>query len=127
MTLPTKPEVDIADQLEAYIGLTGFHHLPHVVLLDALMEIRQLRERLVEAGTSWLPEAPAAEVHDITPMQDPIGLARDMEVRAQDKDFVAGFYLLMTEDGKLYYDGCSERRADLLWALERMKAEILAD
>lgn len=126
MTLPVKPKLDIADQLEAYIGLNGFHHLPHVVLLDAVMEIRQLRERLVEAGTSWLAGEPA-EVVDITPMQDPIGLARDMVVRAQTENCKAAFYMLVDEDDELIYDGCAEQRKELLWALERLKAILLAD
>ena len=66
-------------------------------------------------------------VKDITPDHNPISLARDMVEIAGKEDAVAGFYLIAFADGTLTFDCAGNRRADLVWALEKMKLEILND
>lgn len=64
-------------------------------------------------------------IADITPTQDPILLARRMEKQAQEENVVAGFYMLIKADGVILRNGCAEKRMELLWALERMKQDLL--
>ena len=54
-------------------------------------------------------------------------MARDMLKAAEDEDSIAGFYLVLKSDGRMKYDGCGETRRDLVWALEKMKAEVIGD
>lgn len=60
---------------------------------------------------------------DITPNHNPVKLAQTMVEKAPGA--VAGFFILLDEDGGLYRDmnGMSER--DILWALEKCKNELL--
>jgi len=106
-----KMAMTLADKLDAYAAKTGFHHVPHAILIEAAVALREKKM--------------TAEVIDITKPDDPIGLARQMEKDAQADSFVAGFYMLVKEDGTLLYEGCAERRAELVWAIERLKAKLL--
>ena len=65
------------------------------------------------------------KVVDITPNHDPMGLARDMVKAVEKEGIVAGFYVLLTEEGDLIYDGAAYHKKDLLWALERTKQNLL--
>lgn len=67
-----------------------------------------------------------SEVTDITPEHNPIALAREMEERAKQPDCVTGFYILIFKDGTMEYEGCADRKKDLLWALELMKKKVLS-
>ena len=66
---------------------------------------------------------PLAEVLDITPAHEPIGIARQMVKHAIGAK--AGLYVLMGDDDKLSWDMAGHCRKDLLWALERMKQELM--
>ena len=64
-----------------------------------------------------------AEVIDITPPHEPIGVAREMVRRAVGAK--AGLYVLVHADGKLSWSMAGHARKDILWALERMKQELM--
>jgi hypothetical protein len=65
------------------------------------------------------------EVHDITPLHNPVSLARQMVKDAEDEGSIAGFYILLNTDDSLTYQGAGVTSKDLLWALERMKGLVL--
>lgn len=65
------------------------------------------------------------KIHDITPSHNPISIARDMVDLAP--SCVAGFYVLLDKNDVLIYDGAGMKRKDLLWALERLKIELMGE
>lgn len=71
---------------------------------------------------------PNENVIDITPAHKPLALIREMEQTILDDPTVCtAFVILMDEEGAMIYRGATQRKADLIWALERMKQKILAD
>lgn len=60
----------------------------------------------------------SAEVLDITPTDEPIGLARDMVEAAP--GCVAAACVLVRADGSLWSDCCGHQRHEILWALQKM-------
>ncbi len=64
-----------------------------------------------------------AKVKDITPDHEPVKLLRSLEKKA--KKSKAAFVVLLCDDDSLDYDGCGVRAKDLLWALERMKQQVM--
>lgn len=69
----------------------------------------------------------SVEVTDITPLHDPVSLARVMGRKAQTGEFTAGFYILVRPDGTMDFDGCADQRMELVWALEKLKLMLLQD
>lgn len=66
------------------------------------------------------------EIADISPPHTPISLARGMVELARDPEATGAFAFIIRNDGSMWYDSAGYRCADLLWALERMKLEILS-
>lgn len=66
-----------------------------------------------------------AEVHDITPLHEPIGIAREMLERAP--ECTSGLAVLVQRNGKLWFDSAGHQRKDILWALEKMIYELMKD
>lgn len=66
-----------------------------------------------------------SNVVDITNPAEPISLARDMVERAP--GCKAALAVLVCEDGSIWSDCNGHSRMEILWALERMKIQILTD
>ena len=66
-----------------------------------------------------------AEIVDISPPSEPISIARDMVQRAP--GCTAAVCVLVREDGTLWSDCCGHQRKDVLWALQRMILDLMAD
>ena len=64
-----------------------------------------------------------ADIVDITPPHEPIGVARDMVKHAVGAK--AGLYVLVSADDKVKWNMCGHSRRDILWALEVMKLELM--
>ena len=64
-----------------------------------------------------------SEVADITPAHEPIGLAREMVERAP--GCVAAVCVLVREDGSMWYDSCGHHRMEVLWALEKLRHQLM--
>jgi hypothetical protein len=64
---------------------------------------------------------------DITPAHMPIALLRAAEEQIEKEEVAAAFVLLLMEDDTIWFDGCSYKRKDLLWALDRMKHIIMTE
>lgn len=67
----------------------------------------------------------SAKIHDITQGHEPVALARDMLAKAP--ECKAGFAMLENPDGSLWFEGVGHRKKDLLWALERLKHDIITE
>ncbi len=66
-----------------------------------------------------------SSLHSIIPPHEPIGLAQDMREKVEQNTIVAGFYVLLTEDDELIYDGAAYHKKDLLWALHRTIKDLI--
>ena len=64
-------------------------------------------------------------VVDITPKHDPMGLAKEMVSRAPDAK--VGIAVLIKKDGEMWFDCCGNDAAYVVYALERMKHQIMMD
>lgn len=64
-------------------------------------------------------------VTDITPLHEPIALAREMVERAPDA--TAAVCILVKSDGSLWYDMSGHRRVDVMWALQRMIHVLMSE
>jgi len=64
-------------------------------------------------------------VVDITDPAEPIALAREMVDRAI--GCKAAVAILVRDDGTIWYDCSGQERMSIVWALEKMKLQILAD
>ena len=64
-----------------------------------------------------------AEIHDITPPHEPIGVAKAMLARAPDA--TAALAVLVRKDGSLWFDVAGHQRKDILWALVSMTQQII--
>lgn len=68
------------------------------------------------------------DIPNITPTHSPISLAQAMldECKADPK-IIGGFFMLVDEDGLITRDACGVRCADLVWALERTKLNVIRE
>lgn len=66
-----------------------------------------------------------SNVVDITSPAEPISLARDMVERAP--GCKAAIAVLVLADGTIWSDCNGHARMEILWALEKMKMQILAN
>jgi|TARA_Y100000296_G_C5134436_1_gene237407 hypothetical protein len=48
-----------------------------------------------------------------------------MREKVEQNTIVAGFYVLLTEDDELIYDGAAYHKKDLLWALHRTIKDLI--
>jgi len=65
-------------------------------------------------------------ITDISPVHKPIALIREAErVIQEDGDITAAFVLMIREDDSVWFDGAADKRKDLLWAMERLKFELM--
>ena len=66
-----------------------------------------------------------SNVVDITNPVEPIALAREMVERAI--GCKAAIAVLVRDDGSLWYDCSGHEQAYILWALEKIKHDLLSD
>ena len=66
-----------------------------------------------------------SNVVDITDPAEPISLARGMVERAPGA--TAAVAILVRDDGTMWYDCCGHSRMEIVWALEKMKLQVLGE
>ena len=64
-----------------------------------------------------------SDIPDITPLHEPIGVAKDMLERAPGCITAVG--ILVLGDGSMWFDSAGHARKDVLWALTRMIHELM--
>ena len=66
-------------------------------------------------------------IDDITPVHEPISLLRQALARAEDHPQQACVVVLVDADEYMWSDICGHERMAVLWALEKMKAQLMED
>ncbi len=65
------------------------------------------------------------KVIDITDPTEPLSLAREMVERAP--GCKAALAVLVRDDGTIWYDCSGQSRMEIVWALSKMKLQVLTD